>query len=242
MTRRAVVAACLGGAAWLAATRPAPAGDAGGVQFFADPELFEQALLDAGKLGKGQWDFEPDLLPSDVLVPIDDVLDIDTHPVNAPGVWSDGAGTDLWPPDIDNVRFASNTSPQGPLQPRGDDGLFYATAPYLGLSNNVLGASVAADSVAIVSGPPAGDGHCAISFDVLTNPGSGFPPPVFHIAAYDPDGLPMGELVLDGATGEKAFVGIITADPAGLIGRVEIWDASGGPEGISSFALYQQVP
>ena len=107
-----------------------------------------------------------------------------------------------------------------------------------------LGASLFADSFDIISGPPAGDNHTAISFEVIQLPGFGFPPPVFHISVYDKDDVEIGKFAMDGTINAKLFIGIIMTDGI-TIGRVDIWDQSGGAEGISSLALYNadaQVP
>ncbi|MHC5006755.1 MAG: hypothetical protein ACYTGF_05275 [Planctomycetota bacterium] len=213
------------------------------VNFFTDPGLFEEAAFEAGKFAKAVWDFKPDHVPPGTPgLPIGDFLDILSHPVNAPGVWLDAAGTDLWPPEVDNVRFASNLIPQGPWKPRGTpDALAYWKAGSLpGLDNNALTANYFVDSFDIISGPPAGDNHTAIAFEVLQLPGFGFPDPVFIISVYDKNEQEIGSLTLTALPGQKLFVGILSKDPAVTIGRVDIWDTSGGSEGISFIALYQQ--
>jgi hypothetical protein len=213
------------------------------VNFFTDPGLFEQAAFEAGKFAKAVWDFKPDHLPPGTPgLPIGDFLDILSHPVNAPGVWMDAAGTNLWPPEVDNVQFVSNTLPQGPWKPRGTpDALGYWKAGSLpGLDNNALAANYFVDSFDIISGPPAGDNHTAIAFDVLQLPGFGFPDPVFHVSVYDKNEQEIGKFILTAVPGQKLFVGILSKDPAVTIGRIDIWDTMGGSEGISFIALYQQ--
>jgi hypothetical protein len=231
---------CLGGAILLAPAAPALAGVGGGAQFFLDPLQFEQTLGDIGKIGKGSWDFKPDFMPPDSVIGIDDVLDINTHPVNAPGVWQDTAGVNLWPPEIDNVQFSSNLTPAGPWTPRGPQGLAYAKPSFSGLTNNFLGANFPDDSFDIISGPPAGDNHTAISFEMLGIAGTA--PPFFLVSVYNKNEELIGEFSIDGGQNQKIFVGVI-APPGDTIQRIDIWDQNGGFEGISSIALYlQQAP
>jgi hypothetical protein len=208
-----------------------------GVNFFLDQVLFEDEVKAQGKVLKTSWDFKPDHLPANTIVPIDDVLDISTHPINAPGVWWNG-DVDLWPPDVDNVQFSSNMFPQSEAwEPHGLIGLFYAKVGYLGINNNVLGANYFEDSFDIISGPPAGDNHTAMALELVQLP-TGQPDPIFHISVYDKAGMEIGKFTVPAIPSEKLFLGIITKDPSQTIGRVDIWDHSGGAEGISSFRLY----
>ena len=210
----------------------------GNVLFSTDPAQFDQALQSAGKISKGEWNFKPDnLLPNVIVGILPGFLDIASHPLLAPGIWDNVDGTTAWPPEIDNVQFVSNLNPQATFVP--GQGIFYAKNGFNGINNNVLGADSFVDSFDIISGPPAGDNHTAISFEVMQLPGFGFPPPVFHISVYDKDDVEVGKFVMDWTINSKLFVGIITTDGT-TIGRVDIWDQSGGPEGISSFALYLQ--
>ncbi|MHC4220759.1 MAG: hypothetical protein ACYSU7_20180 [Planctomycetota bacterium] len=239
MTRseRVIAGMCLAGAACLLAAAPARASGPGGAQFYTDAGLFAQTLQDINKVSKAQWDFKPDFLPPGILLPIDDILDINSHPLVAPGVWSDAAGNNVWPDDVDNVQFSSNVNPQGPFEPRGPGGMFYAKNGFEGLDNNVLGAVFPPDSFHILSGPPAGDNHTAISFEVVVLPGGA--PPFFHITVYNKEDIEIGKLFMDWTPGAKLFIGII-APPGDTIHRVDIWDANQGREGISNIALYLQ--
>ncbi len=207
----------------------------GGVSFFTDPAQFDQVLTSAGKLSKGQWNFKPDNLPPGGFVGVGNFLDIFSHPVVAPGIWDNPDGS-LWPTEIDNVQFVSNLNPQATFVP--GSGLFYAKNGFNGINNNVLGTDIFVESFDIISGPPAGDNHTAISFEVIQLPGFGFPPPVYHVSVYDKDDVEIGKFAMDGTFNSKLFIGIIIND-GGTIGRVDIWDQSGGAEGISSLALYQ---
>ena len=241
MTRngRVIAALCLAAAPGLVAATPAQAGG-GGAQFFTDPIQFEQVLADIGKISKAQWDFKPDNAPPDSVTGVDDFLDINTHPVNAPGVWIDASGNDLWPPEVDNVQFSSNQTPgpQQQLTPHGAGGLVYLTPPFAGLDSNVLAANFFVDSFDIISGPPAGDNHTAISFEML-QVAFGFPAPVFEVSVFNKQDELIGVFQIDGLENQKIFLGIL-APPGDTIERVDIWDQSGGNEGISFIALYQQ--
>jgi hypothetical protein len=241
MTRseRVIAGFCLGAFACLGAAPPAHAGGPGGAQFFFDPIQFEQTMADIGKVAKAQWDFKPDNLPPGAIVPADDFLDINSHPVNAPGVWLDAAGNDLWPPDVDNVQFSSNQTPgQGPLTPVGISGLFYAKAGFQQLDNNMRGSNFPEPSFDIISGPPAGDNHTAIAFDLLSWSFGG-PAGAFQVTVFNKNEQVIGAITLTAEPFQKLFLGIL-APPGDTIGRVDIWDTIGGFEGISYLALYQQ--
>ncbi len=120
--------------------------------------------------------------------------------------------------------------------------MFYRKADGVVLNNNTLTANFFVDSFDIISGPPAGDNHTAIAFDVLTNPGFAFPPPVFHISVYDKNDAEIGKFVINGVKGQKNFIGILSKDPAVTIGRVDIWDSNGSSEGIREIWAYENVP
>jgi hypothetical protein len=213
------------------------------VNFFENPGLFEEAVFEAGKFTKAIWDFKPDHLPPGVGLGIGDFLDIFSHPNNAPGVWWDGE-VDLWPPEVDNVQFVSNVNPADPMwAPHGGpDGLAYWKAGGLpGLDNNALTANYFVDSFDIISGPPAGDNHTAIAFELLQLPGFGHEDPIFLISVYDKNNQEIGSYTMTAVPGQKLFLGILTKDPTITIQRVDIWDTMGGSEGISFIALYQQL-
>jgi hypothetical protein len=238
---RVIAGLCLGAVACLGTAPPAHAGGPGGAQFFLDPIQFEQTMADIGKFSKAQWDFKPDNVPAESINAIDDILDITTHPVNAPGVWEDAAGNDLWPPEVDNVRFSSNLTPGPgqPLTPHGVTGLVYLKPPVFELDSNVLAANFFVDSFDIISGPPAGDNHTAISFEMVQVAVGGAPPPVFLVSVFNKNEELIGTFAIDGAPNQRIFLGIL-APPGDTIQRVDIWDQSGGAEGISFLALYQQ--
>ena len=233
MGKALAVIGALGVAMGLSA--PAPAGD--DVLFFTDPVEFDTLLQGANKFGKAFWSFKPDNQLPDTIVPADDVLDIDTHPLNAPGIWDNPDGTTLWPPELDNVQFSSNLNPQGAYAPRGFEGLFYASAGFHGLNNNVLGANFTSDSFSILSGLPAGDNHTAMALEIIQVPGFDSPPPVFHVTVYDTEDVELGKFIMDGQFNTKLFLGILVQGDA-TIGRVDVWDESDGVEGISSIAVY----
>jgi hypothetical protein len=234
---------CLIAAAGLGPVSPAQAGNGGeGVTFYSDQFLFLEDVESTGKIGKAIWDLKPVHLPDGTAAGAEDMLDIISHTTYAFGVWYDGA-TNLWPPEVDNVQFSSNMDDQGGFEPNDDPfipGLFYATSGFQGLINNMLGANAVADSFDILSGPPAGGNHTAMSLRLIQLPGFGFDPPEFHVTVYDKNEVELGGTIVFGLEGEEAFLGIITNDPGITIGRVDIRDASGGFEGITHIALYQE--
>jgi hypothetical protein len=212
------------------------------VNFFEDPFLFDLEVIAQGKFTKGIWNFKEDHLLPGEWRNLDDILDINTHPINAPGVWDDGV-VNLWPPEIDNVQFSSNLNPQGPFVPHGLTGLWYGKPGAVPeLTNNALVANWFIDSFDIISGPPAGDNHTAMGLELIGLDVDGIPDIVnFHISVYDKNDVEIGKHVITAIQGEKPFLGIITKDPAITIGRVDIWDELGFAEGISAIALYTQV-
>ena len=132
-----------------------------GANLFTDPAAFQAALLNTDKRAKASWDFKPNFLPPASVVGLDDPLNIDTHGLNPDDPWTDAAGNDLWPPSVDNVTFQSNLgpNPQAPQpNPRGIDGLAFATPGFVDNDNNVLLANFFPDSFDILSGPPTGGG------------------------------------------------------------------------------------
>lgn len=210
------------------------------VLFFTDQVSFQAALDEAGKVSKFKWNFKPDYLGPGVIVGINDQLNINTHMNNAPGVWWDGQ-VDLWPANVDNVTFSSNMNPQGPLRPRGVDGLAYAKNGFNGIDNNLLLANFFVDSFDIISGPPADDNHTAMALELMQLPGFGFPPPIFHVTVYDKNDEEKGKVEIPWIKDQKLFLGILMTNNQ-TIGRVDIWDIMGGPEGISRIETYIPAP
>jgi hypothetical protein len=202
-----------------------------------DPIQFEQTMADIGKLSKAQWDFGPhDNNP--VIPGLDDPLDIDTHGLNPDDPWTDAAGNNLWPPDVDNVQFYGNSTPGGPLTPVGPNALAFVHPGNFAIDSNALVANTFVHSFDIISGPPAGDNHTAISFEMV-QAATGAPAPVFVVSVFNKNEELIGVFQIDGAPNQRIFLGIL-APPGDTIQRIDIWDQSGGAEGISSLALYQQ--
>jgi hypothetical protein len=210
------------------------------VNFYEDLVEFELAAADLGMDVVGEWSFKPDYLPDFGSAIVADPLDVTTHVTNAPGVWWNGQ-TDLWPPEIDDVQFTSNTTPgpDQPLTPRGPAGLFYAKPGVVPeLTNNALLANSFTDSFDIVSGPPGGDNHTGLGLQLIALDIDGVPQTVdIRVIVFDKNDLVMGEHVVTAVQGEKPFLGILTKDLLSTIGRVDITDLSGFAEGISAFTL-----
>ncbi len=204
-----------------------------GVTFHQSEIDFLQAVADAAKVEKFAWSFKPDTLPPGGVVALDDPLDITTHALNPDDPWGD-----LWPLEVDNVQFTSNTDPQGPLAPRGLFGLAYAKPGVVPeLTNNALIANVDLDSFDVVSGPPAGGSHTALAFELVSLDLDGVPKAaLFRVTVYDELDTVLGTIDLGATQGEKIFLGIESDEST--IGRVDIWDVVGGHEGISLIAAY----
>jgi hypothetical protein len=215
------------------------------VNFFLQPGLFQEELLAQGKYTKAVWAFKPDFLPLDTPpVIINDPLDINTHPVNAPGVWQNAAGDNMWPPEVDNVQFTSNLNPGGPLQPAGEGGLVYLKPLSVpDIDNNALTEYVLG-SFDIISGPPAGDNHTAIAVELVSWDENGVNDPIkWNITVYDKNDEPIGNFRYETEQPMgKLYLGMITKDPSITIGRVDIWDEVCSYEGISMIELYQPEP
>jgi len=209
-----------------------------GVNFFTDPNLFYEAVFEAGKLDKFWWDFNPHDNPANI-PGLDGPLDIFTHGLDPDDPWTDADGTDLWPPFVDNIQFEGNMTPQEALTPRGFDALAFVHPGVWPIENNALVANTFDDSFAIISGPPAGANHTGMAFDVISL--SGPVPTTIHVTVYGKNDQELGKFIVD-YLGGKAFVGILTKDPTLTIGRVDIWDTGGGAEGVSFIQPFWQMP
>ncbi len=206
------------------------------VNFFTDPAAFQVALEGAGKVAKAVWDFKPHNLPPGGVVGLDDPLDINTHGLNPDDPWTSPKGN-LWPPEVDNVQFVGNTTPQGPLTPQGIDGIAFAAAGFAGSNNNAVASNFFVNSLAIVSGPPAGDNHTAIGLELVNFFAGG----LIHVTVYDKDDLELAKFDVEVPPPPgKAFLGILRKDRE-TIGRLDLWDPNQGAEGVSSIALYQNL-
>lgn len=203
-----------------------------GVQFYLDPVEFEMALADAGKVSKGFWDFKPDNVGPGFLGTLDDPLNHITAPA---WYWDDMP--------LDNVQFQSNTLGQNaPFEaPRGVNGLVYLTNghPKFPIDNNALLANIFPDSFDILSGVPEPDNHTAMAVELISVAGPGSP--VFHVTVFDKENEIKGKIELPGAFGQKIFLGMLMTDDH-TISRVNIFDASGGGEGISFIEVYVPSP
>ncbi|MCZ6445837.1 MAG: hypothetical protein O6758_06605, partial [Planctomycetota bacterium] len=220
-----------------------------GANFFTDPNAFQQALLNTDKRAKASWDFKPNKQAPGTFVALDDPLNINTHGLNPDDPWTDTAGDDLWPPSLDNVTFQSNLgpNPQAPLpNPGGIDGLVFGTPGFADNDNNVLLANSFPDSFDIISGPPAGDNHTAMSIEIVTFESGPPPGPVF-VTVFDKFETPVGKIKVDIVVNpppggpKKAFLGIIMKGNL-TIGRVNLFDLGGGFEGISKITVYSDSP
>ncbi len=206
----------------------AMAGADGTVQFFTDPALFDAAIQQAGKVSKGKWDFAATQSnPPSHVEGFSDPLNI-----NNPGPF------DSVP--LDNITIQSNLNPQGQggPNPRGPNALVLVNGPAFGLDNTAILANTFVDSFDILSGPPAGDNHTAMSMDVFSLAPSGAPR---HVTLFDKNDVEVGKLLLP-PSAQKQFVGLIM-NGGKTIGRVNIYDTGGsGAEGISQLEVFVPAP
>jgi hypothetical protein len=206
-----------------------------------DPVAFESALAETNKSLKAFWDFKPHDVPAGSGVTLTPPLDINTHGANLDDPWTTTGGANLWPPLVDNVQFVTNFTPQGPLTPGDGGSLAFATAGFKpDVQNNLLGENTGIGSFDIVSGLPGGDNHTAIAVEIqgVTPAPEGIQ---FHVSVYDKEDVEIAKFVFEGTPGEKQFVGLLRKDRE-TIGRIDIWDANGSFESISSIWLYQNAP
>ncbi len=194
----------------------------GGVTFFTDEAAFDQALVDAGQFFKGIEDFEQTGLNGNVF--FSDPLHINNLP-------------DFFPPGdfIDNLTFQSNTNGTNSVNDPGVNGLnprgvfaLRAHGPGGGQTANVgLAAAFGADSLDILSGPPAGGDHTALAMHVFTYAVGGAGPLPVEMRVFDKNEQLAGEpFTIMAGTGAGQFVGIL-ATGGETIGRVNIWGTGG---------------
>ena len=203
--------------------------------FFTDRGEFQAALERAGKVSKGFWDFKPHNVGDNFIGALDDPLNFKT--VGNSGFW------DSMP--LDNIQFQSNLSPQGQggPNPRGGNGMAFATTGFRGIENNILVANHFVDSFDILSGTPKDDNHTAMAIDVVSlSPG---PYPV-HVTVWDKNEENATKLILPPIPNDqtKVFVGILATEGQ-TIGRVNIYSTTpgnAGAEGISSIEVWIPAP
>lgn len=206
--------------------RVVPCASVGG--FYTTAQVFQAHVAQLGMVATASWDFTPNDLPPASSVVLADPLNVNTHALNANDPWTNGGGQNFWPPALNSVQFSSNTTPEGPLTPRGPNGLTFATSGFFG-SNIVLGANVSADSFDIVFESPASARCQAMAIEIV---GAG----VFRVRVDFLDGviLKQSETYVNVPQNQKVFLGCIKS----RIVRVDIWNSSGGVEGISSISAY----
>ncbi len=204
------------------------------VNFFTGQIAFISAVIQAGKTFKLDWSFDPHSQDPATEVAVPDPLDINTHSGNPDDPWTETGPLDLWPPEVDNVQFTTNLNPQGALVP-GNDLAFATAGASPDINTNLLRENTPNGSLAILSGPPAGDNHTAMAFRISGTVGAlpDVVPTQFHVTVYDTQDVAIGEVTLNGLNGEVIFIGFITVDPSVTIGRVDIWDSNGSSEGIT---------
>ena len=152
-------------------------------------------------------------------------------------------GEDLWPPQVDNIQFRSNLTPQGALKP--GDNLAFATVGFgPDINSDTLRETTDSGSIDVISGPPAGSNHTAMALRITGTSGSppGMSPVLLHVTVYDKQDAEIGKITIDSSNGTEVFVGFIIKEPKVTIGRVDVWDSNGSSEGITMIWAYENVP
>ena len=205
--------------------------------FYTDAAAFQSDLSAAGLFVESVWDFGPHNLNPGDSRQFDDLLNINTHNLRT-DAWSSPA--DLWPTDFHNVTFSSNTTPGAGFAPNdpGNNGMDYQAGTPWG---NLLLSKTKEHSFDILIGEA--ENYPAMWVN-LVSLGFTDPTPVFNVTAYDQNDAVMGTYSMTGTAveGQGTFLGMLTDAPT--IGRVDIWVQTndGGFEGISSIAVYRQIP
>ena len=202
--------------------------------FFTVESAFDTALVNAGKFSKGIEDFEQALISPGQGTLLNDPLNINNlldhfgQPVFDPGDF------------IDNLTFQANTNGTpgindpgvNGLNPRGSTALALFGAGFGGAPNVGLRANFFADSLDILSGPPAGGNHTALGMHVFT-----FSAGSVQVRVFDKNEQQVGIVLLTGAGIAGQFLGILATDGE-TIGRVNIWDLNGFAEGVYDVQTY----
>ena len=198
-----------------------------------DQAEFEAEVAAAGKVTKGTENF-PWTAPDGQFVLICDPFDT-TDAV--PGWIEPGVL-------LDNLTWQANLGGADPTFPNprcpvtGQNSLFAGTPPgLLGWTDTVLSSFFFADAFDIISGPPAGDNHTAMAMTVVAVLGV----QTVNVTVFDEGNVNLGTVtnVPAPVTG-GGFFGIIM--PQGVtIGRVNLFDASNGAEGVYNVTVYIPV-
>lgn len=197
-----------------------------GVTFFGSQSQFEAAAQNAGKFMKGMEDFEESTLGPNSIVAMDDPLDASTN-----NDWFN-------PGDIEpNLRLQSNLNGENSTQlnPRGANALALQSAGFAGtVSANVV-ANFFVDALDLIFLNPD---KTAVGFNTINfaNPSS-----TLRVDVYNTANILIGSTVVASDPAGTNFLGMLA--PGGqFIGRVNLFDLSGGAEGADNIQMWNAVP
>lgn len=213
----------------------------GTARFFTDPAAFDAAAAAAGHVPTASWALQPHALGAGGAVAINGIpaLDRFTHQLDPDDPWTSDEGFDLWPADLDSVRFAINQDPQGSLVPLGPNALgFFATGALPDVTQPALVDNFLSKSFTIVAGEPVDRCHSAFALELVSLVGSPGLPALLNVTVYDESDLGAGAFLLPAATGQPTYLGVLR-DGGMRIGRVDVWDSNGFAEGLVSVTPYR---
>ncbi len=215
---------CLVAGAAFAAATPAQAG----IFFFSDQAAFDAALADAGKVLKGSENFPWLALPNSV-IGTPDPVDVNG---SQPGWYVPGML-------IDNLAFQSNEGGADSSQttPNAPDGIALLTTGFLGAVADGLVTNTFVKAFDILSGSPGGANHTAMGMTTTTFLGGNS----VRVDVYDKNNVLIGNLAAHPSGVGGSFLGILTTG-GDTIGRVNLFDAANGAEGIYDIAVYIPGP
>ncbi len=217
---------------------------AGVARFFTDPAAFDAAVAAGGHLATASWALQPHRLSPGGSVAIDGIpaLDRFTHELDPDDPWTSATGVDLWPAELDSVRFATNNDPQGALVPVGPNALgFFATGSLPDVPVPALVDNFLSKSFTVLVNEPAERCHSGFALELISLIGAPGQPVLFNVTAYGEQDLGAGAISIPGLTGQTVFLGVLRDDGQRL-GRLDLWDESGFAEGLASLAAYRPPP
>lgn len=217
---------------------------AGVARFYTDPATFAAAAAAGGDAPTASWAFAPHGLGPGGAVAINGIpaLDRFTHDLDPDDPWTSSSGTDLWPADLDSVRFATNSDPQGALVPVGPNALAFFVAgslpdvPAPALVDNFL-----SKSFAVLVNEPVDRCHTGLALELISIVGAPGEPALFNITAYDEQDIGAGTVSIPALSGQTMFLGVLR-DGGHRLGRLDLWDQEGSAEGLVSVAPYRRPP
>ncbi|MFB3099445.1 MAG: hypothetical protein ACE1ZX_05360, partial [Acidimicrobiia bacterium] len=198
----------------------------GDVLFFLNEAEFQATLQQAGKVLEGFEDF-PWLAPSNSV--IGSVGSVDVN-LSVPGWLKPGVL-------IDNLTFQPNLGGADSSQVSPNILMALFTMDYLDLPANGLVSSHFASALDIISGAPNPANHTAMGMTINSIWGG----PTVRVDVYDENNVLIGNTAAAPAGMDGAFLGIL-ATGGNTLGRVNLYDPSGGAEGMFNISVWVSVP